>query len=63
MAKNILTLLFKWLKLNMNQVIGLFSPSFDKIITVKIIPVLIAFKFLLHILLTTHGTRYRTDYD
>ena len=47
----------------MNQVIGLFSPSFDKIITVKIIPVLIAFKFLLHILLTTHGTRYRTDYD
>ena len=45
----------------MNQVIGLFSPSFDKIITVKII--LIAFKFLLHILLTTHGTRYRTDYD
>ena len=60
-AKNILTLLFIWLKLNMNQVIGLFSPSFDKIITVKII--LIAFKFLLHILLTTHGTRYRTDYD
>ena len=45
----------------MNQVIGLFSPSFDKIITVNII--LIAFKFLFHILLTTHGTRYRTDYD